>query len=92
MADSKKTDDNKNEVEARPQHQGKDPLAEGVRLHNTSNSSNAKTYEASQNRVDPIAHSEKPDNQGVSPAYPVHKIPNNSKSEQNKVAAGRKEK
>lgn len=44
MAKSKKSDDKK--VEARPIGQGKDPLSEGARLHNPTNTEAETHYEA----------------------------------------------
>lgn len=37
-------------VDARPQGQGVDPLADGKRLHNVPNTSEASTYKASNNK------------------------------------------
>jgi hypothetical protein len=83
--------DNEDTIEARPQHEGKDPLAGGERLHNASNTSDATTYEVSENAV----NAPKAVKQEATPfvlAKPAHKVPNKSKLEQAKVAKARKEK
>lgn len=88
MSNSKTAEDT---IDARPVGHGKDPLAEGMRLHNPSNSSDADSYEVSSNEVTaPKAHVVA-DGQVSAPVKPVHKTPNKSKEEQEEVAAGRVE-
>lgn len=86
------TKNKKDTVVARPQHEGKDPLSEGERLHNVSNSSDAKTYQASNNDVSaPRPKVNQVDNQPAAPSIPAHKTKNLSQKEQDEVAKGRKE-
>lgn len=88
MSNSKTAEDT---IDARPVGHGKDPLAEGMRLHNPSNSSDANSYEVSSNEVTaPKAHVVA-DGQVSAPVKPAHKTPNKSKEEQEEVAAGRVE-
>ncbi len=78
-------------IEARPKG-GYDPLAGAERLHNLSNSSDATSYEVSQNEI--VAPRPKATEGGSTPPIPVmpaHKIKNSSKEAQAKVAKGRKE-
>lgn len=80
-----------NKVKTRPQFKGKDPLAQGNRLHNVSNSSDAKTYKASQNEVG-STRVKGVGGEPVQQTAPAHKTKNESKDEQAAVAKGRKEK
>ena len=83
---------------ARVKTVGKDPLTEGFRLHNVTNSSDATSYEMSTNPV--VAPRPKNDTvvigaDGVTPpipVMPVHKSRNLSREAQAKVAKGRVEK
>lgn len=79
-------------MKARPKHDGKDPLAEGVRLHNVSNSSNADSYVASENEVVAVRAKGVGGSGVPMPVMPAHKIRNSNRSEQMAVAKGRVEK
>lgn len=98
MAKSKKSEDKQgNEVEARPQHQGKDPLAEGNTLVNPTNTEAETHYEVKERSEDVQASeiagkdaNERAEEHNAQ-AYQVHEVPNSDTAEQDAVAEGRKE-
>lgn len=106
MGKSKKTEDNKvkqvevksSEVEARPQHQGKDPLAEGNTLVNPTNTEAETHYEVKE-RSEDVQKASEIAGQNANERAEVHNgqvaqphdVPNSDVAEQDEVAAGRVE-
>lgn len=85
-------------VEARPQYEGKDPLAAGDTLVNPSNGESETHYEVKERSEDAAAADAKgrQDANVLAEAHnaqslPASEVPNADKAEQNEVAAGRVE-
>lgn len=106
MAKSKKSKGNTttkqadDQVEARPIGEGKDPLAEGARLHNESNTEAETHYKADDSELKAEENAskirgqdanERAEEHNANAAAPVSSVPNSDKSEQDEVAAGREE-
>lgn len=93
---------NEGVVEARPQHEGKDPLAEGNTLENPTNTEAETHYNVKERSVDVQKAEENAstiDGQNANERAEVHNaqasvphsVPNSDAEEQEEVAAGRVE-
>lgn len=99
---SKATAKKPDKVEARPIGQGKDPLAEGARLHNPSNTEGETHYDAdnselnaeetaAKNRINGQDANERAEDHNAQALNGTSDTPNSDQVEQNEVAAGRTE-
>lgn len=105
MAKAKKSEDKKstkesdNKVEARPIGEGKDPLAEGERLHNPTNTEAETHYDADRSELDDEERASKIRGMNANERAEVHNqessnakmatVPNEDSEAQEEVAAER---
>lgn len=97
------TNNNKSKVEARPIGEGKDPLAEGEKLHNPTNTTGETHYEADSSELDAEREAAKnriggqdadaraEEHNAESPTAPDNVPETATANEQETVAAGRVE-